>query len=701
MKITKLTFKNFMGYRNLNLPEGNDEEFPEGLILISGKNSYGKSSILQGILMAFFGPKIYTGRSGASFITYGQNKAEIYIYFTMDNINYYILRKWGRTGGATSKLFEFDKKSRRFLEIKKFNIEKFLEISKDQAMSTVFVRQGEVEELANIKGAKLRDMIIDLFRLDIIDDSLKYLDEKAKSLNREKAKLESSRVPIERIENDIQDLELQIKEFSVNISEQEGLKTKNESKLNSYPSESLISNLEELYKQNGISENKLMSYKSDFENKIKKTKMNVKNFTSIDKIITLINDLIKERKEMDAKRQEYDRKRQATNKGIGKTKGRIEEINNKISKMNDSLKFTQKAGGQSKAKCPTCQSDLTKEHYDEVIQEFNNVLKINKGKLQDISKLIKNYESKLKKLQTSFDKINIEIADLQGLRHDFENFKKYENETKRLQGEIDTFLKEHVDKFVDISPEGIKALSKEIIECKGNLDAIKKDIESKNNYIKNNEKKISELLEEIKNMKKLADQVGEIEVDLEHINKAKELVRRFVTEYMVAKRLVKNIALKADKYVKNFTAGQYGELLLKESGSKKTGLLLNIKDNYNGQYEPIEVLSGGDRTALGMALRLAISELMSIIRPTKDSPKKNPNIDFLLLDEPLAALDEIRRERILLYLTKSKSFSQIFLITHTAIPPDINVHKILVNKDHSTGISNATFDKFTPSFSKS
>ncbi|MFX1316228.1 MAG: hypothetical protein ACFE9T_10215, partial [Promethearchaeota archaeon] len=79
--------------------------------------------------------------------------------------------------------------------------------------------------------------------------------------------------------------------------------------------------------------------------------------------------------------------------------------------------------------------------------------------------------------------------------------------------------------------------------------------------------------------------------------------------------------------------------------------------------------------------------------PTKESPQKNPKIDFLLLDEPLAALDETRRERILKYLIQSKTFSQIFLITHTAIPSDIHVHKILVEKDHSTGISQARFEK--------
>ena len=84
---------------------------------------------------------------------------------------------------------------------------------------------------------------------------------------------------------------------------------------------------------------------------------------------------------------------------------------------------------------------------------------------------------------------------------------------------------------------------------------------------------------------------------------------------------------------------------------------------------------------------------MSSIRPTKDSPRRNPKVDFLLLDEPLAALDETRRERILKHLIKSKSFSQIFLITHTAIPQDISTSKIVVEKDLSTGISRAKYEK--------
>ena len=43
----------------------------------------------------------------------------------------------------------------------------------------------------------------------------------------------------------------------------------------------------------------------------------------------------------------------------------------------------------------------------------------------------------------------------------------------------------------------------------------------------------------------------------------------------------------------------------------------------------------------------------------------------------------------------SKSFSQIFLITHTAIPQEIDTSKIIVDKDLSTGISRARFEKPT------
>ena len=280
MYITKLTFKNFMGYKQLSLPKS-IEEFPKGLILVSGKNSYGKSSIFEGIVFAFFGPKIFKGRNAASFITYGESKAELTIFFTLDNKKYNIFRRWGRTGATTTKLFEWDKSTYR--EIKNFNIEKFFEISSEQALSTVFVRQGEVEELANKKGADLREMIIDLFRLDLIDDALNFLDVESKKKRFSKENLERNKVPIERIEEDINRITLENANFEKVVKEKKKKEEEYGQKIKKYPSDELITNLEKLYSQKNVVNDKFLSYRKDFEEKIKSTKLHIEDFKHLKK----------------------------------------------------------------------------------------------------------------------------------------------------------------------------------------------------------------------------------------------------------------------------------------------------------------------------------------------------------------------------------------------------------------------------------
>jgi exonuclease SbcC len=689
MQVTKLIFKNFMGYKQLELPKAN-EELPEGLILISGQNSYGKSTILEGVLFTFFGPKIFIGRNAASFITYGESKAEVTIYFTLDNKKYNIFRKWGRTGGTTTKLFEWVKTSYR--EVKNFNIENFFEISTDQALNTVFVRQGEVEELANKKGAELREMIIDLFRLNIIDDALSHLDSDSKKLKYEKTKLEKKRVPVERIEEDINRITLEINGLNEIINLDEKKKAENESRLSELPSSESIKILERLLNQQKIDEEKYNSYQKDLQTKIKKTSLSIGDFEPIDNIVNQIKTQKKEQIELISNRDLVDKQRVATSKGLGITRGRIQDAESKIEKMRKSLDFKD---GTNTALCPTCQNELTKEHYDEMILKFNDEIKVNKNKIKSISKRLDTLGAEFNQQQKKIDGINVHIQEIQVLKQDYENFQKYEAELKKTKEALNSFLSNNKEKFPEPSSEKIKKLSIEKETLTAELNAIEKDLKEKYKRIKKNKDEKAKLIDEITRMTKLDKTIGELEIEIDHINKAKEFVRRFVTEYMVVKRLVKNIALTTNKYIKDFTSGQYSDLLLDLSGTRKTGLSLKIKDNFNGVHESIEVLSGGDKTALGMALRLAISELMSKIRPIKESPKKNPKIDILLLDEPLAALDATRRERILKHLIKSKTFSQIFLITHTEIPSDINTHKIHVSKDHSTGISTANFKRET------
>jgi len=677
-----------MGYKQLTLPK-NMKEFPKGLILISGKNSYGKSTILEGVLFAFFGPKIFRGRNAASFIAYGEEKAELTIYFTIDNIKYNIYRKWSQSGATSTKLFEWVKTS--FREIENFNIENFFEISTEQALNTVFVRQGEVEELANKKGADLREMIIDLFRLNIIDDALAFLDRESKDAKYNKEKLERKRVPIDRIEKDITGVELENVELEKKLTDNIRSQKEHEQQISDFPSDDLISKLGSLYDRQNVLEENSLAYKNDFQRKIKNTKLNIKDFEPLSKINEKISLLINEENDIKSRKVILDKRREATYKGLGKTKGRLDDSKKKVKKMEESLLFMTNENKAEVARCPTCQNELTKEHYDEMVNEFNKEIEISQEKVKSITKIIENLDLDINENQTKLEYVKKQIIVIQGLRNDYQNYHKKALEFDEAKEETNVFLTEHKSKFTDTNPANIKMLSIDKEKFKTKLTAIIKQLEENQKKIERNLNRIVDLRGEVTQMKKLEKDIGEFEIDIDHISKAKELVRRFVTEYMVVKRLVKNIALTTNKYIKDFTSGQYSDLTIDLSGTKKTGLSLKIRDNFNGVLESIEVLSGGDKTALGIALRLAISELMSKIRPTKESPKKNPKIDILLLDEPLAALDETRRERILKHLIKSKTFSQIFLITHTSIPADINTHKIIVSKDHTTGISTAVF----------
>jgi len=98
----------------------------------------------------------------------------------------------------------------------------------------------------------------------------------------------------------------------------------------------------------------------------------------------------------------------------------------------------------------------------------------------------------------------------------------------------------------------------------------------------------------------------------------------------------------------------------------------------NGSERMFETYSGGEKTLINLALRLSLSRIISSMRGVV--------MQSLFLDEVLAALDEINREeaiKVVAFL--SKSFEQVFVISHTHEVKDIIPgHVLLVrHEDHS------------------
>ena len=129
--------------------------------------------------------------------------------------------------------------------------------------------------------------------------------------------------------------------------------------------------------------------------------------------------------------------------------------------------------------------------------------------------------------------------------------------------------------------------------------------------------------------------------------------------------MLANIQQSTRGYIYLFTRGRYSELYLEPTRTKT--LNMSIKDEELGFVKSQTLLSGGDKAAIGLGLRIGVSGLLKRIRPMKSSPYEPPKMDILVLDEPLGSLDEARRSKVIEGLVAEKKFSQIFLITHTNI----------------------------------
>jgi DNA repair exonuclease SbcCD ATPase subunit len=222
-------------------------------------------------------------------------------------------------------------------------------------------------------------------------------------------------------------------------------------------------------------------------------------------------------------------------------------------------------------------------------------------------------------------------------------------------------------------------------------------IEEKAKIIENIQEDISYLTEEIEirgkkiiSLRVAEEKLKEKEYLLKHVLFLLGEIDGFISNDIVEGRLSDVLMKSTNFYLIPFTEGRY-EIANISSTRRKIkdrishGLTLTLVDNKDHITKNKEQLSGGDESALGLALRISISKLMSTIRPFKHIEKKVPMINFIIMDEPMTSLDEFRRNVIMNILMKDQSFKQIFLISHAEInEEENNYHSIVINDNENS-----------------
>lgn len=685
MRILWLHVEDFKCFGNMHLPD--EGTLPKGLLIIEGPNSAGKSSLFDAIYYAlFYDPQRdkYLGTKD-DLIRRGKQKTSVELAFELNNRYYLVQKEHGKKSAVNAKLFELDPSAAEEGEGKIINsicqgltdvnnkISELLNIDRQKALNTLIVRQGEVHQLAEAKGSELRDIIYTLFQLDYYKERVGQVI--SFKIDQIEDKIEQNKImrTTEDIQAEIDDTELRIKETEEEIEKTRHTLKELEKEIKELPDLNQLQKVQDINAKINQLKNEKKRTENDLKSKAEYLKLPYP--ITAEAINNRINEIENSIKQLETKKQEIEEKKNT----VLAIKTRLKNDLETLERRKESLQRILKGENQT-VKCEVCSQDIDRNLATELLEKADkNIPTINNG----INKREKEYNQLVKESK----EIEQQILSLRQTKVNISNLVEWQKRVEQHIKNIQSFEKElhkelsnfGVTSLTDLAKkyglqdyrqlyEKINTLNMTKTQQENNLEHYQRDIDEKKKRIEKLKKDIIANQEKEKKIEKLLQ-----EKDL--YNEVKKYVEGFIAEDIVVNKLLAGIQESTSTKIYHFTGGQYNELYLEPT--KQKTLIMSIKDERDGFVKNQQFLSGGDKSAIGLGLRIGICELLKRVRPMKSSPMIMPRLDILMLDEPLAALDEKRRKQVVEGL-KSSEFSQIFLITHTDVKNKANAPLIQI-----------------------
>jgi DNA repair protein SbcC/Rad50 len=686
--IKKLVLNNFLSHKNTQL------KFNPGITVFVGHNGSGKSSIIDSITFAFFNE--HTRKSNRNLVTKGINQTVsdesgsfVVMDFSVGSIDYKIHRQINNTGQLVSVkldqlkqniLMDKNEKNKPIYrpvisgERKQLGesviseIEKILDIDYQKLQIASIIQQGEINKIIDSQPKEFKELLNNMIGLDRLDVSFAYMhsaiDDFRKLLRENtggyddnhikilitkteenKNKILKSRISLDRTydilykrSNDIKEIEKEIEDLEPKISRLQEMKTLEATLLNYLKEKSI-------------------SLKTDIE-KTKKILFEVKNAFSI----------LENKEEIYITLQMVQSEKEELNKNINELEGEIGKLNG----FTECAKKIQINDG----KCPVCNSKITminnmfdishikkelEKKHKEKISITSNLTKLNTEEL-NLRKKEKNIISS-EKILSSYDiPLDYNINGLEdkilSLNEDYQilfklNFNNFGN-TDLLLFKVDDYSANLIDTIINMKKDlvdiDINVLKqKKIIKNKLASEYI--DIQNQKAIL---EKTISDLEIEIIEFDKLVSELYSASIFISELEKIRSMVfnRDGVVSSSLRTWALNLISNKSSDYINTFNVGISKISLLEKPRE--------IKVLCYGKRGEIDIvsLSGGEKVAVSLALRMGIAYLMG-----------SSKIDFIVLDEPTSNLDEERRRSFVKIISNVFNkgvgpLSQMIIITH-------------------------------------
>ncbi len=686
MRLLYIKIKNFKPFSELEVPTEGD--LPEGLILVRGRNSTGKSSLFEAVLWAIWGANA-VALSNEDLINSNHTFMRVVLEFEVAGTRYRIDRSYDRATRTKVVLSRHDGSKWVPIGDRVGTVERaiqdILRLDVDQALNTLLVRQGEVAKIALSRPAELRDLLVKVYNIDVIHDMGKHIEYLEDNLRARVKALEEDYVKPERLEQDLRSLEEEVatleRELEKNTAE---LESRRQS-LQELPDGTLVDRLEALQEQMENTERDISRTLEERKHALKQAGLPVDSEEAVSaRRKALESQIERTEKEIEKLSQESA----SINQEIGAIKGREADLRKKIETLQDAS-----ADDSGVTRCPTCSKPLAPDERDHIVSEYREMIEAGRKRLSKLTQRRKEIENDVRKLRHRRSSLDLALRAIDDvIRHD-ERIRVARQTLEELRRHLtSTFKKVGVpDLDALLSRYGVKdlpTLRNQARVLKTQIEALERRCEDLRRDIDRRKDRIEELRVEVETMRQRGAEIEELRRYAEHARYVRlNLAKGFVSDWVFQKRLIGIIRRVTVDYLASFTAQQYTSIdLVPASTGRTPGLVLEVYDQRDGLRKRKEKLSYGDRTAVSLALRMGIARTMSVLRPLRDSPSNAPRVRCVMLDEPLSGLDAERRQAVVLSLVNDSNFRQIFLITHTEVQNLEGVPVIEVEKsgDYST-----------------
>jgi len=644
-------------------------EFPTGSVLLSGDIGSGKSTILLAIEFALFGVK-RSDLSGAALLRHGKKQGSVELKFDVDGKDIIIKRVLKRGKDDIKQeagyiITNGIKKEGTHIELRTdvLNLlgypNDLITKSKDLIYRyTVYTPQEAMRQILLEDKDERLDTLRKVFNIDrykrIRENSQIYireLKEKRKNYEGQTEDLESKKKLRAEREDELRNIEIKLRDImpkieliKKDVKDKKDLIDKKEKQISEFNKLSKEFELEELKLKNYLE--KIKEIKYEIERLAKET-------DSIKK--ELETDEIKNLEEFLILLKDKETQREFFQKTIIEINRKLSEFDTRVRHSNDTKEKISKID-----KCPVCLQDVTQEHKSAINSREETTI----SELKEHIKSHKEQEEENKKRLKELDK-------------DIEELRKKQAEIKAIFVRKES-LKEKEDKraFFEKEQEKIK---KEV----GKINLLKIELNGKIELLKDIEKEYKKTKLEfdsiLKREKELEINVRELEVKKEGINALiKTLEEEINKKLEIKKRLGKIVQYQdwieghfvklmstIEKHVMLQVYREFNDLFQKWFNMLMEDETLSVRldDEFtpiieqNGYETDIVNLSGGERTSVALAYRLALNKVIN------DIVSNIKTKDILILDEPTDGFSTEQLDKVRDVL-EQLNIRQIIIVSH-------------------------------------